>query len=170
MDYNPYEVSRLIFEGQGEYFDFKDSFLAQEYLKSKEEQMSKVPKYIPEEVIGVWKQLWKMIQTHRKTLKVALMTLYNSQTHDEQEDMCTLYRNLSGFNKSEAQYLSKMIEISKERPLSLNEIATCIPALRKYTVQLLLNQEFMEDVGMDYEFRTIVLRYADEIQEIRKRG
>lgn len=166
---NLYELETLFEEGK-EYLDFSKSEIAMQYLKARENQMRRIPKYIPEELDNLYSDLYKRICTQREVFKEALRTLYNNQTNDEKDLMHTIYKNIEGFNRSEAKYLTKMARIAEERPLSINEVATCIPALRKYVVQLMLESEFMSKIGMGFEYRTMVLSYAAEIQEIRKRG
>ena len=165
-----YFAVEKIIEGQSEYFDFSKSFLAVDYLTRKADQLTKIPKYIPDETIEVYNKLWKKVRNHRPTFDKALLTLYHNQTDDEIEVQHSIYKNIEGFNKSEAKYLTKMAEILLKRPLDLVEVATCVAAIRKYLVQLMLDIEFMHNIGMGMEYRTLVAPFAEEIQEIRRRG
>lgn len=78
------------------------------------------------------------IKTDQRWLQRAIVVLYQHQTHDEQVQRETKYRNDVGFNSADAKklsYYAKWISLGKN--LSGHHLQTAFKLVPKYSKQIL---------------------------------
>jgi hypothetical protein len=153
------------------YLDFSKDNLATIYLNKLKERLNFIPNYIIEPLVPIYKKVWERIKTDSEVLYTALIVLYINQTNDEKRDKASYYKNFEGFNKSEAKYLSLMSSIlSETKELNLLQMASILPSLRKYLVQLLLSEDFMRKINMYDEYISDVIPHKNYLETIRRNG